>query len=280
MRYPGVICAPMERTKYYKAILQEEFSRRSERNPKYSLRAFARTLKVDPASLSKILSDQMVPSWKLAQTILEILDLKAEERNRFLSSVAEHHNSRNRERLNPAIRQFTAATEILARELTAETFRVIADWYHYAILELTFTRSFRPDPTWIAQALDISPMEAKLALQRLMDLELLREEDGTLKKSDVSLTIADKQLTTPALRRRQKQVLEKAIESLERDPIHLRDTTSLCMAIDPKKIPEAKRMIQEFKKNLCAFLESGNREQVYELAISMFPTQKINQPSK
>jgi uncharacterized protein (TIGR02147 family) len=105
-------------------------------------------------------------------------------------------------------------------------------------------------------------------------LDLLEEKRGTLRKTDAVLTTADKSISTPALKRRQKQVLEKAIEALERDPVELRDTTALCMAIDPKKIPEAKKRIQEFKKSLCAFLESDKREKVYELSISLFSTQK------
>jgi len=214
-----------------------------------------------------------VPSWKMAKSLLGILDLSPEERDLFMNSLAEYHRARGL-RLNPEIRKLNTQPEPHARELTAETFRVISDWYHYAILELTYTKGFKPEPKWIAKELGISEMEAKLAIQRLVSLELLTEMKGTLKKTDATLTTADRQITTPALKRRQKQVLEKAIQSLESDPIEIRDTTALCMAIDPKKIPEAKWRIQEFKRSLCEFLESGDRAQVYELAISLFPTQK------
>ena len=60
---------------------------------------------------------------------------------------------------------------------------------------------------------------------------------------------------------------------MENDPIEIRNHSSMTMAIDPAKIDEAKKMIEEFTHRLTEFLESGKRLQVYELNIGLFPLQ-------
>jgi hypothetical protein len=68
--------------------------------------------------------------------------------------------------------------------------------------------------------------------------------------------------------------LEKAVISVEEDPIEARSMTGMTMAIDPAKLPEAKQMITEFNRGLCKFLESGPRKQVYQLGVCLYPLQK------
>ncbi len=84
----------------------------------------------------------------------------------------------------------------------------------------------------------------------------------------------DRELTTGAHRRHQKQILEKSIASLENTPIAKRNHTSMTMAIDPALLPEAKRRMEKFTQELCDFLESGKRKQVYEMAVNLFPMSK------
>jgi uncharacterized protein (TIGR02147 family) len=156
---------------------------------------------------------------------------------------------------------------------------IIADWYHYAILELTYLDSFPTDstnvPAWIASQLGIGISEARLAVERLLELELLtRDEAGRYRKTDARIATADKKLTTAAHRKRQQEILEKAIASLQNDPIEDRNHSTMTMAIDQSKLCEAKELIREFQSKLCSLLESGKRERVYELAISLFPLQK------
>lgn len=261
-------------TTYYQSIIQEELTRRIDKNPRYSLRAFADALKVDVGSLSKVLSGKMIPSWKMSKNILAAIALTPSEQEKFFDSVARLHKDRNFKRLTPEIRNFRPTKKNNTRELTTEIFRVISDWYHYGILELTFTDDFQSDPKWIARQLGTTYVEAKMAISRLLELGLLEKKKGSLVKSVQHITTGDRQITTSAHKRRQKQILEKAIESLEEDPIEVRDITAMCMAIDPAKIPEAKKRIQKFKNELCDFLESGERKQVYEISISLFPTQK------
>ena len=59
------------------------------------------------------------------------------------------------------------------QQLADDAARVIAEWYHYAILELTRLENIKPDSRWIARVLGITTDEVNLAVTRLLRLGLL-----------------------------------------------------------------------------------------------------------
>lgn len=263
----------MKSPDYFQEYLSEELARRCERNPRYSIRAFSKALGVDVSSLSRILSGKQTPSYKICEKIFLKIAISPKEQQRFLVSVAQRHKAMGFKRLAPAFKQVLSKKEDRLN-LSTDLWRVVADWYHGAIMELTLVEDFKSDPKWIAHQLGISDLEAKLAIKRLIQLKLLREENGVLVKTYEQVTSGDKNITTPAHKRLQNQVLKKAIHSLENDAIEIRNMTSMSMAIDQRKIPQAKLMIQKFSRELCAYLESGNRTQVYQLGICLYPISK------
>jgi uncharacterized protein (TIGR02147 family) len=256
---------------FYQDQLKKELAQRCQKNVRYSVRAFARALDVDVGALSRILSGKQIPSYKLAQKVAAHLDLTPTEHEFFISSVAEKHQSRDLQRLSPILRSYKKSSAPAALDI--DHYRVIADWYHFAILELTFVSDFESNPRWISKQLGISITETKLAIERLTRCGLLMERNGRYIKTQEQLSSSNKHLTTPALRRNQKQFLEKAVHSLENDPIEDRNMSSMTMAIDPEKIPTAKLMIREFNQALCQFLESGKRKRVYNMEIAFYPLQ-------
>jgi uncharacterized protein (TIGR02147 family) len=272
----------MERMYFYQRKLQDLLTERVERNPRYSLRAFAQLLGLDPGTFSQVLSGKRFPSEKLAQNIFKNLELSPAEQNEFLRSLADAKKKAGLKRISPELRKLLKekVENTHGKELSLDLFKTIADWYHFAILELPFTPDFKSDPQWIATALGISVTEAHSAIQRLISLELLELVDGNLKRVDSQLTSADKHLTTAAHKKRQKQILEKSIESLENDPIEVRNHSAMTFAIDSTKLPEAKKRIEKFIEEMTSFLESGERDRVYEMTVNLFPTQKLKKKKK
>lgn len=263
----------MSTQSYYQVYLSEELARRHRRNPRYSTRAFAKMLEVDVASVSRILSGKQIPSYKICQTLFTKLDMSPEEQNKFLMSVVFVQKSRGKKRMSPHLRKFISLGESRI-DIKADLWRAIADWRHGAIMELTFVDDFVSDPKWMAQRLGISIVEVESVVQRLLRLKLLEKKDGIYRKTHEQVASADKTITTPAHKKLQRQVLKKAIHSLENNPLEVRNMTSMAMAIDPELLPQAKALIQEFARNLCTLLESGKRSQVYQLGVCLYPISK------
>lgn len=257
----------------FTTTLKNELEKRCEKNPRYSLRAFAKSLDIDVSTLSRFLNNKKIPSVELAEQIAERLSLDPENHSAFVKSVSTGHQTRGLKKINEKFHA-PKAEDQAEKELTIAAATVLSGWYHTAILELTLTDNFKSDIGWIATQLGVSVIKVKLAVERMLELGLLSQEDGVLRKTDFRLTIKDKHITSGALRRRQKQWLELASVSLESDDISIRSHTSMTMAIDPKLIPEAKKMISEFNRKLCDFLEQGEKTHVYDLGIALFPLQK------
>lgn len=260
----------------YTTILAAELSRRMDANPSYSLRSFARALVIAPSALSEILSGKRIPSKKMSEKIIRSLNLSPLEQTQFMVSVAKSKTELGIKRISPSLRQLLKSPPTMESKnfIDVDLFRVIGDWYHYAILFITETKDFKENPKWIASQLGISEIEVKLAIERLLKLNLLQKKNGKLAIWNKAFTTADKDTSTAALRKHMRQILEKAIFSLENDPMPTRSITAMTMAIDPEKISKAKAMIENFTQELSKYLEGGNKTQVYELNINLFPLQK------
>lgn len=258
-----------------KAFLTAELERRRADNKRYSLRAFAADLELNPGYLSRVISGQTHLTVGAAKRAAKALELTKVEAKRLIDSAAVSAQLRIVNREAPEMEVSSAPP--LAAELDADTYAVISDMHHYAILEATFLDEFKPEPKWIAKRLGITALETEYAIARLLRLGLLKREDGTLKKTNASLTTKDKSFTTPALKKSQRQIMRLARHALDRDPIETRSSTGMTMAIDPAKLPLAKQMIQAFMEQLCEVLESGERREVYQMGVNLF---SLTSPSR
>jgi uncharacterized protein (TIGR02147 family) len=156
------------------------------------------------------------------------------------------------------------------RSFEVDQFKMISDWCHLAILSLAKVRQNKADPAWIANHLGITKIESTDAIERLIRLGLIALKGSGFVRTTQPLFVHGN-APSSAIRKYHRQNLEKALDSLERDPIGVRDFTSMTMAIDPKKIEDARTMTKEFLEKMAAFLEEGDQRSVYTLAIQLFP---------
>lgn len=76
----------------YQDILKDHLLRRTTINPRYSLRAFARAVGLEPSKLSEVLSGKKGLSPDRAEKVSEKLRLEGTEKEVFLLSVAAQHS--------------------------------------------------------------------------------------------------------------------------------------------------------------------------------------------
>lgn len=240
---------------FFRLWLQKQFADRCKKNPRYSLRAFAKNLDIDASSLSQILSGKRKLSKKAIQNICDKLSTSPKELQMF-----------------GLIKNSISDANYL--QLDIDTFSVISEWYHYAILELTYVSSFKADPKWIAKKLSITVEETKSAIERLKRLGLLFEENESLVKSKKLITNNGAVNTSGAHKELQKQVISKALRAVDECPASEKDITSMTMAIDTQNIDKARLLIKKFRRDMCELLEEGEQVQVYNLGIQLYPISK------
>lgn len=250
-------------------ILQTKLTECRSKNSAYSIRAFARRAGITPGTLSLILLGKRKASAKLARKISDHLALDPQERSEILSSF-------------PVARVRTQdhiASNYL--QLNADQFFIVSEWHYFAILNLMRLKSFRSNPTWIAERLDIGESVVRDALVRLKRLDLIQED----KKGNLSRTANHYRTTDDianlSLRKSHHQTLELARKSLDTDSVDERDFTWLTFAMDKKKLVQAKTLIRKFQDDLLEILDQdAEQDEVYRLAIQLFPLTKIRNRSK
>lgn len=239
-----------------KALLQRELLARFKKNPRYSLRAFARSLEIEPSMLSKILRGKRPVSSKVRVRVLSHFGLP--------NVTPEMTNEKEFQPIGEA------------------AFDVIKDWYHYAIIELTKIKGFHSSPEWIAKALDLSVLEARAAVERLIRLGLIKvDSKGKFTEGPSNYSIADSADRSLAALAHQKAILEKALSSLDHVPYHQRENSGMTMAINTSRLTHAENLIRKFRRDLMTLLEDANgADEVYQLVVALYPVSRVKKISE
>lgn len=254
----------------FRAILKEELATRCRQNPRYSLRAFARDLKLAPSRLSEIISGKQGLSRKAAERIAVILGYNQQEKERFCDLVESMHARSRKDREVAKVRLKKHDLPSNEFQLQMDVFKAIADWYHFGILELMNIEGFKSDPKWIAKRLSISEFEAQLAIDRLARLELVTFKGNKIIPTHSQGQVAG-DMPSDGLKKLHSQLLEKAKEAIFLQSLDQREYRSAILAIDTKMLPKAKKAIREFEYKFCMDLEEAkNKDGVYCLAIQFF----------
>jgi uncharacterized protein (TIGR02147 family) len=233
-----------------------EFEKRSKKNPAYSMRSFANSLDMNSSTLSSLLSGKRILTFKAAQKILDRIDFSQIEKKEMLLSE-----------------YFKKSIKINSKILSDEELEMISNWEHFAVLALIETKKFENTKRYISETLDIPIATVILVLDRLEKLKFIKIENNEIRILQQSIATTH-DVPSSALRKANKQYIEKAIYSLENHSTSDRDMTGTTFAIQKSKLPEAKKLIQNFRESMSEFLESGEKEDVYRLNIQLFPIKK------
>ncbi len=244
-------------------MLESEYLARRQRNAAYSLRAFAKFLDLPSGRLSQLLSKKRRFTPKIGKKIASRLNFDPWKTEQLLRSIE-------------ALRKGSSlAPTVPYSPIAMDQFQTIADPVHFSVLSLLELDNFQGKPTAVAEKLAISVVEARGVLARLQRVGLVQID----KSGAYSLTAQEARATTTdisfaALRECHKRLLRDSIDLIDTVPIELRDVTSITMAIDSKKLAEAKKKIRDFRRSMAEFLESGKKKEVYRMNIQLLPVTK------
>jgi uncharacterized protein (TIGR02147 family) len=254
----------------YRDIIKEEFSQRRRRNPRYSLRAFARDLKLSPSMLCDVINGNHGLSRAGAAKVALAMNLSPQETDYFCDLV-ESLDARS------AMKREMARIRLLrynnrGRLSRTDTLNVVSDWYHSAILQLFDLEGFSSDPEWIARNLGISKTEVEVALERLQRLGFVsKRTDGSLERHRQSVTVPEQEIPASALRAFNDQILEKAKEALFTQGSDDQEVAARAFCIDRSSLPLAKKMLRDFQESFGVCLSNTkSKDSLYLLSMQFF----------
>jgi uncharacterized protein (TIGR02147 family) len=237
----------MQYTSYHD-LLNDEFQKRKNMNASYSLRAFARDLSLPAPRLSQILNKKQGLSVDTAEVVAKKLKLNDNKAKWFCHSVGALHarSVKERNEFKSRIQDYKEEAKVF-NELQLEYFKVISDWYHFAILELTYLSTFQNDPRWMADMLGISIHEVQEAIARMMQLELITEKDGKLIDTFKFLATPN-DVPSVSLKKFHTQLMKKAMEAIFTQDVLEREYASNIVSIKKERIPEFKEKLRDFRR--------------------------------
>jgi hypothetical protein len=182
----------------FRQRLEQEFRARREKNPRYSLRSFARFLGADHSVISQIFRDLRRTPPSQIRRWGKKLKLSPEEAAAY---IAAEHLPRATE---------TRRIEQL-RHWTAEGLSVATNRVHWEIVRMSRLPGFRTDCRWIAGKIDVSVDEVNLALTRLLRLQLLQVSPSG-KWRDLAGARSEREFRKMAMVRVREKAAEAAVD--------------------------------------------------------------------
>jgi uncharacterized protein (TIGR02147 family) len=233
----------------YRDILESEFLSRQSSRKDFSYNAFAKYVGLTSSHFNDILKKRRGLSLKKATEICKKLDLSERMEQVFTLSVTEQH-SRSQKEKDRARELLTDLKSDKTKIIEDALFKTVADWSHFAILELSRTPDFELNSFWIAKKLGITAHVAEKSLQRLVKLGLLKKENGKWSAHRGLLQTRD-DIPSSSIKKHHQQILDLATHALMDQVPEDREYQATMMTISKDQLPRAKELIREFKKNFC-----------------------------
>tara|TARA_B110001454_G_scaffold183141_1_gene178071 strand:- start:4084 stop:4875 length:792 start_codon:yes stop_codon:yes gene_type:complete len=252
----------------FRAHLYLELKKRQEKNPRYSLRQFAKFLTLEPSFLSKLLRGDRSFTFNQINKLGRKLGLTQQEVDFFkIATIKRIENS--------SVKNRHKAPKF--NKISIDNIALMAGWHFFAILELFSLPHIELTKAQISELFKISEIETENATLHLEKLNLLeRNEKNQFSLKAANNTIDQQPFTTQELKLIQRQFLLKSIESLNQDSIDVRDHSGITLAISSTKLPEAKKLIKNFRRRFMSLMQKGDeKDKIYQLAISFYPLSNL-----
>jgi uncharacterized protein (TIGR02147 family) len=250
----------------YREYLSEELVRRLRSNPRYSQRAFAKQLQMSPGELSEILRGKRKLGARSALKVARALELNPDETKRLLLLVQLEKSGTD------------STSEILdevdslpqAYSMSADMFAIVSDWYCFAILNLAECENFRWDESWIARRLGVSSAEVRVAVARLVRVGLVEKKRDVYRLAR-DYVIAPEGIPSEAVRSYHRQILGKAIQALDGQPVAEREVGGITFSANPKYLSQLKKEVSLFLDRIGEkYGRKRQKQEVYQLEIALF----------
>lgn len=265
----------------FKQILKGELEARLNRNPRYSLRAFAKDLKMAPALLSDILNGKRGMSREWATKVATRLGYAKSEKDLFCDLVESQH-ARSRVAKAQALarleKRVSQGAVLKFLTLDQDQFSLISEWYPMAILELMKSpeckATAKPELEWFAKKLQLTPIQVSNALERMTKLGMIEMREGKWIVLSPNVQTPDG-VASRALKSHHEQLMKKGLEALYTQPVEERDFRGLTIRCKKSDVSRVREKMKKFLQDLDAELSADqDGTEVYQLSTQFFSLTK------
>lgn len=259
----------------YRAFLNDMFNHMKVVNEHFSYRFFSRKAGfASPNFLKLVISEQRNLTNDSVAKVAKGFGLTKKEREFFEDLVFMNQASNHEERNYYYKKMMSGKVDTQARRLEKASYNYFSKWYYLVIRELILFGDHVYTAEQIAGMCDppITPKEAQKALDFLQELDLIYKDDtGRWAQKDKAVTTGP-EVQSMIIANYHREMLKLAGESIERHRADQRDITALTLSINRSMIPDLKKRIAAFRKELLDIAcNTEEIDQVVQVNFQLFP---------
>lgn len=254
----------------YREILSSKLEERRRINPRYSLRAFAKDLKISPSRLSDVLARKGHLSIDKARQIAKILNLSPLVTTDFLDVVEADGRGAKSVKISAVKRiQSRSSTERL-RTLNVDELSIMSDWRNLAVWTFMTLPHFDGNRHTIAKHFKMNVIEVEDILRRLERLKMVSINGKTGVIGNTQAYVGGT-FPSAVIRDFHKQMSSLGKDAIEKQAFTERHVESAILTIDKAKMGEIEQKIANFCRSLVKeYSDQPDNNSVYGLSLGFF----------
>lgn len=263
----------------YPSYLKDYYEARKRQNRYFSYRFMGRFLGMDPGFLVKVVQGRTQLPEKAIPAVAKLCKM-AEREAEYFEALVQYGRAKTREDIKNRYERLIALRGMESRPLDPTQYDYYRKWYNGAIRALLTFWDFGGDYAALAARIHppISEQDARESVALLESLGIIRKaSSGRYEVLGPPITTGEK-WRSAAISRYQQESIELALQSLMQDPKHVRDISTLTVAIRFQDLEEIKSRIKELRQSLMHMMsDNGDPDCVYQLNFQVFPLTRVNE---
>nr|BFD63737.1 hypothetical protein BdHM001_24180 [Bdellovibrio sp. HM001] len=242
-------------------LLHVEFKRRQNKNPRYSLRAFAKSLDQDAGTLTRVMSGKRLVKQATALSVMTALNLDQETQTQVLELLSKKRTQR---------KPRTSSMQ----NIDTEVFENIFEKTNILILASLRLNKFRQKRNWkyLAHQLALPEEELQLRIGRLERIGAVSINETAVEVLAKNISTLPIPFTTEKRKTVQQEFLEDAKKAIDEVPFELRDNCTLTVPISSKDLLKIKQILQKARHRINVISEKkSNHEHIYNISMAVYP---------
>lgn len=258
----------------YLEFIQSETEKLRKSNPDWSVSKWASDMGfMNPTALHMIIKGKRRPGSKAIPRLCRFFQFSEQEEKYFRYLLKRDLSVKDPEvaqYIDSKLKVMIQDQSMLSLEETE--FKLIAEWYHYAIQQMLCIQSMSDDAKEIQKNLfyDVSLEQVEAAIENLLRLKIIDRRDGQLVVLQRAVRTSH-DIPSEALKIHAEQMIENAKKSIRKIDLQERTVQGRTLVIKKDQIEAAKKMIQEFSNQFGVEVDCEDGNQVYQLNIQFFP---------
>jgi uncharacterized protein (TIGR02147 family) len=258
----------------YRKYLSDQYRELKAKDPKYSHRYMSLKMGYGSAGFfADVIAGRKNLTGPLPLKLARFLELQKEAEEYFINLVLFNQAATMDEK-NRYYEKLMGVVRIDVKILEADKFQYFSQWFYTAVRELLTFHPFQGDFKALGKKLDppITPVQAKQAVQLLVDTRLLRlDPDGFYRPTDALISTGEG-FSSLNVANFQRAFLDLAREGLDRHPSQERDYSTLTLPLAGEDLPRARLAIAKLRSYLMALSEKSRPpKRVYQFNFQAFP---------